>query len=31
MVSRALERPPPDEALMPYLARYVQSACEGRG
>jgi hypothetical protein len=31
MVSRAEDRPPPLLALMPYLARYVQSACDGRG
>lgn len=31
MVSRAELRPPPEEALMSYLSRYVQSAWDGRG
>ena len=31
IVSRALERPPPDEARVPYFTWYVKSACPGRG
>ncbi len=31
IVSRADERPPPDEARLPYLSWYVKSACPGRG
>jgi hypothetical protein len=31
IVSRALLRPPPLDALMPYFSRYVQSAWLGRG
>ena len=31
IVSRAEERPPPDEARIPYFSWYVKSACEGLG
>ena len=31
IVSRALERPPPDEARVPYFTWYVKSAWPGRG